>query len=42
MIKIYRPKLEDASRWYPYFFNPATGDDLILALQKNKEEVIEV
>ena len=42
MIKINRPKLEDAPSWYPYFFNLANGDDLILALQKNKEEVLEL
>lgn len=42
MIKITRPKLEDAPPWYPYFFNLATGDDLISTLQKNKEDVLEL
>lgn len=42
MIKINRPKLEDAPSWYPYFFNLATGDDLISALQKNKENILEL
>lgn len=42
MIKINRPKVEDAPPWYPYFFNLAPGDDLISALQKNKEDVAEL
>ncbi|MEO6684379.1 MAG: DinB family protein [Dyadobacter sp.] len=42
MIKIDRPKLEDAPSWYPYFFGLAAGDDLISALQKNKEDIIEL
>ena len=39
MIKIHRPDLNDAPYWYPYFFDLATGDDLITALQSNKEQV---
>lgn len=42
MIRINRPKLEDAPHWYPYFFDLAPGDDLISALQKNKEDVIKL
>jgi DinB superfamily len=39
MIKIHRPDIKDAPSWYPYFFDLATGDELITALQNNKQQV---
>jgi hypothetical protein len=39
MIKIHRPDIKDAPSWYPYFFDLATGDDLITALQSNQQRV---
>jgi hypothetical protein len=40
-MKIGRPYISDAPAWYPYFFNLVTGDDLIGALQTNKQQVLE-
>jgi hypothetical protein len=40
MIKIARPYIEDAPSWYPYFFDLAKGDDLIEALEVNKQQTI--
>ncbi|QEC79798.1 DinB family protein [Mucilaginibacter ginsenosidivorax] len=40
MIKIGRPYIEDAPSWYPYFFDLAEGDDLIEALEINKQQTI--
>ncbi len=40
MIKIGRPNVNDAPSWYPYFFNLADGDDLIEALQNNKQHML--
>jgi hypothetical protein len=40
MIKIGRPDINDAPRWYPYFFNLAKGDDLIQALEQVKQDTI--
>jgi len=40
MIKIDRPNIEDAPPWYPYYFNLAQGDDLIEAMQQNKQDVL--
>ena len=39
MIKIHRPDVKDAPYWYPYFFDLATGDDLITALEHNRQEM---
>lgn len=40
MIKIDRPNLNDAPPWYKHFFDLAKGDDLIEALEKNKQTTI--
>ena len=42
MPKIARPDVNDAPPWYPYFFNLASGDNLIEALEKNKQQVLEL
>ena len=42
MIKIDRPNLADAPAWYPDFFELATGDDLMVALEKNKREMADL
>lgn len=42
MIKIGRPNIEDAPSWYPYFFNLVKGDDLIGALQSNKQQMLDL
>lgn len=38
-MNIHRPDINDAPHWYPYFFDLATGDDLITALENNKLQV---
>ena len=40
MTKIDRPILKDAPPWYKYFFDLAKGDDLIEALEKNKQATL--
>jgi len=40
MIKIARPNTNDAPSWYPYFFDLAKGEDLIEALQNNKQHML--
>jgi len=42
MLKIGRPNVDDAPDWYPYFFNLAPGDDLIAALQQNKQQMLDL
>lgn len=42
MIKIGRPNIEDAPAWYPYFFNLATDNDLITALQNNRQQMFDL
>jgi hypothetical protein len=42
MIKIGRPNLNDAPSWYAYFFDLAPGEDLIAALQQNKQHLLEL
>lgn len=42
MIKIGRPNLADAPSWYAYFFNMASGDDLIEALQSSKQLTLDL
>lgn len=42
MLKIGRPNVDDAPAWYPYFFNLAPGDDLIAALQHNKQQMLDL
>jgi uncharacterized damage-inducible protein DinB len=42
MLKIARPKIEDAPSWYPYFFDLAIGDDLLEALQNNKQQTLDL
>ncbi|WCT11459.1 DinB family protein [Mucilaginibacter jinjuensis] len=42
MIKIGRPNLNDAPSWYKYFFDLAQGDDLIEALEKNKQDTLDL
>jgi len=42
MIKIGRPNVNDAPSWYPYFFNLTVGDDLIEALQNNKQQMLDL
>lgn len=41
-MKITRPNLHDAPPWYPYFLNLAKGDDLIEALQNNKQQMLDL
>ena len=40
MEKIGRPNLNDAPVWYAYFFELATGNDLIETLEYNKQEML--
>jgi len=42
MLKIGRPDRNDAPPWYPYFFNLASGENLIEVLEKNKENFLEL
>ena len=42
MNKIDRPDLNDAPAWYEYFFNLASGDDLIAALEKSKQDTVDL
>lgn len=42
MIKIGRPNIEDAPSWYPYFFNLVKGDELMGALQSNKQQMLDL
>ncbi len=39
MIKIDRPNIDDAPSWYPYYFNLVPGNDLLEALQNNKQDM---
>jgi hypothetical protein len=39
-MKISRPNIEDAPSWYPYFFDLVTGDDLMEALENNKQHTL--
>ena len=40
MTKIGRPNLADAPPWYAYFFRLAVGDNLLQALQDNKQQTL--
>jgi hypothetical protein len=42
MQKVDRPDINDAPAWYPYFFGLAAGDDLIGALQNNKQQMLDL
>ena len=39
---IGRPNPEDAPKWYPYFFALAIGDNLIEALEYNKNQMFDL
>jgi hypothetical protein len=42
MIKIKRPDKNDAPDWYADFFDLVPGDDLIEALQNNKQQMLDL
>ena len=42
MIKIDRPNLNDAPSWYKSFFDLAKGNNLIEALEKNRQDTLDL
>lgn len=42
MMKIDRPKIEDAPPWCHYFFDLTTEDNLLDALQNNKKNTVDL
>lgn len=42
MIKIDRPNINDAPDWYKHFFSLAAGNDLMEALQNNKQHTLDL